>query len=82
MTIQRELTEEIVDKRYTIAGLKEQLKRSFGEVTEVQEIPETELIIAEDYRLDISNSKGTGYIWFLKTRTDNMYITELVFEEE
>ena len=82
MTVQEKL-EQLVNRRFNKEGLQEQLKEILGKTLQVVEVPADELLLAEDYRLDIGTKEsGYGSIWFLKTRTDNIYVTEVVYEEE
>jgi hypothetical protein len=77
----KESLEKLVHRRFTDNKLNEELKKIDNTFTFVH-ASEEDMLSVEDYRLDISTAKGIGSIWYLPTRTDGMYITEVAYQAE
>ena len=72
------LLDSMVGTRYTLESLQERLNCVSDEKVEIVVVDEEELILAEDFRIDFETDMGkTGSIWYLKTRTGNIYVTEI-----
>ena len=76
------LNKSIVGNRYTF----EELVKTVNEFSK-QELKiyysTDELLDNEDFKLDIGGiDSGYGTIWYLPTRNNEMYITEVAYEEE
>lgn len=80
---ERELTADLINKaivghRYTLENLQERLNCLSKEKVELAIAEEKDLFSCEDFRIDFETDTGkNGCIWFLKTRTGNLYITEI-----
>ena len=77
----KDLLEELVHRRFTDSKLTEELKKIDNTFTFTYASDE-DMFSVEDYRLDISTAEGFGSIWYLPTRTDGMYITEVAYQVE
>lgn len=80
----RNLSEFLIDKavvghRYTLDELKDRLNCLSAEEVTISYADESEYTSEQDYALDFSSNTGYGTIFYLKTRTDKMYITEVSF---
>ena len=72
--------EKLVGTRYeSLKDLRADLK-NLSKTFKVSEADEDELWEDEDYRLDIADKYGFGTIYYLKTRANDMYITEVCYE--
>lgn len=64
--------ESLKDLRITLKNISKTFKASKAD--------EDELWNDEDYKLDIADKYGYGTIYYLKTRANDMYITEVCYE--
>lgn len=69
----------LIGNRYTFEELKERLNNLSSETVNIS-ISSDELVDGEDFRIDFASDTGYGTIWYLKTRTEQLYITEVMFE--
>ena len=77
----KESLEKLVHKRFTDSKLNEELKKIDNTFTYAY-ANEEDMFSVEDYRIDISTANGFGSIWYLPTRTNGMYITEVAYQAE
>jgi hypothetical protein len=72
--------EKLVGTRYeSLKDFKTALK-NISKTFTASDADEDDLCEFEDYRLDIADKHGFGSIYYLKTRADEMYITEVCYE--
>jgi hypothetical protein len=77
----KESLEKLIHRRFTDNKLNEELKKIDNTFT-FTHASEEDMFSVEDYRLDISTAEGFGSIWYLPTRTNGMYITEVAYQVE
>lgn len=70
----------LVGNRYTFEELKERLNNLSSEKVDIGISSDDELVDGEDFKIDFTSDTGYGTIWYLKTRTEQLYITEVMFE--
>ena len=72
--------EKLVGTRYeSLKDLRTVLK-NISKTFKASKADEDELWDDEDYKLDIADKYGFGTIYYLKTRANDMYITEVCYE--
>ena len=77
----RSKLKKLVNQRLTMESLKKKLLK-LSDFYEVSKTPVEDLLSTEDLRLDIADTNGIGSIWYLRTRTDDLYITEIANSED
>lgn len=70
----------LIGHRYTLEELKERLNNLSSETVNIGTSSDDELVDGEDFKIDFTSDTGYGTIWYLKTRTEQLYITEVMFE--
>ena len=74
--------EKLVGTRYeSLKDLRADLK-NISKTFKASEADEDELWEDEDYKLDIADKYGYGTIFYLKTRANDMYITEVCYASD
>ena len=77
----RSKLKKLVNQRLTMESLKKKLLK-LSDFYEVSKTPVEDLLSTEDLQLDIADTNGIGSIWYLRTRTDDLYITEIAYSED
>ena len=74
------LTMALVGNRYTFQELVDRVNMLSDEKVVMSMADETEYVEEQDYVIDFGSDTGYGSIFYLKTRTDKLFITEVSFD--
>ena len=70
----------LVGNRYTFQELVDRVNMLSQEKVCMSLADETEYVEEQDYVIEFGSDTGYGTIFYLKTRTDKLFITEVSFE--
>lgn len=77
---ERLLTTALVGNRYTFQELFDRVNMLSQEQVCMDWADETQYTDEQDYAINFDSDTGFGTIFYLKTRTDKLFITEVSFE--